>query len=371
MGKDLQEESNIKLQLSFKKILELIDNGNFYIDLINEHAAGNELSNHKKEDLYSRNKISLNLTIELTKLPGMENHESTLGNLVNSTVIETNDYYKEAVSNAMQDLKDTSAIYDVLNNFIASKVNTLMDDIIEKRKLQTNASDINNIKTDLVKELSASAVKDDMNKHLQLLIEKNLADPNFISKLQASVNYEQFKKSIIKEDNLDFSQCISTYVSNKLDQIVQQKQDELIEEIKKEHPETIKSEKFTDYVKSKFVKNNEKIKSTILLNINQPNEQDMSKLKDEMGKNINNDDKLNDILNNFMFDKVNKAVEQIKNNTEEQDEYKSDDDNELTTAIKDEIDGYIAKLIANNTHNSNIKDISMVLAERSALINGS
>ena len=86
MSKDLQETSHVKIQGSLQKILELLDNGNFYIDSISESAGGSSLDALNKDDLYARNKISLNLNIELHKLPGMENQSVSVGNLVTSTV---------------------------------------------------------------------------------------------------------------------------------------------------------------------------------------------------------------------------------------------------------------------------------------------
>lgn len=367
MSNDLQEDSNIKLQISFKKVLELIDNGNFYIDAIQDNAAGIPFDQLNREDLYTRNKISLNLTIELNKMPGMENHNSTIGNLVNSTVVDPGSYYNEAVNNVMQDLKDHSAIYDVLNKFIASKVNTLMDDLIEKNKGNTEGSDIKEFKNELMKELSGSVIKEDMNKYLALLIEKNLTDPNFVSKLQASINYEQFKKSIIKDDRLEFSQCINSYLGNRIDIIVQQRKDELIEEIKKIHPDMLKSQKFNDYITSKLIEHNEKLKSTILIRINEQEEHEITKLKNEMEEHINNDDKLNDILNNFLVEKVNQAVELNRDNLEVRDDEILDGNKQLTLEVKIEVNNYIAKLILDNIQNSSFRDVSTIIMMKSTL----
>ena len=370
MSKDLQEDSNIKLQLSFKKILELIDNGNFFIESIQESAAGIQLDKLNKDDLYARNRISLNLTIELNKLPGMENTTSTVGNLVNSTFMGAGDYYNEAVNNAMQDLKDHSAIYDVLNKFIASKVNNVMDELIEKKKNDNEASNITDIKNEILKELSGSVVKEDINKYLQLLIEKNLADPNFVSKLQASVNYEQFKKSIVRDDRLEFSQCINSYLGNKIDLIVQQKRESLIEDIKKTHPEIVKSQKFNDYITSKLIEQNERIKSTLLVKINEQDEQEIVKLKAEMGEHINDDDKLNEILNNFLVEKVNQAVDLNRDNIEVKDDEVIEGDKNLTLEIKTEVNNYIGRLILDNIQNSTFKDVSTVMMVKSSLQTG-
>jgi len=368
MSVHLQEDSNVKLQQSFKKVLELVDNGNFYIDSIKENAAGIEFEKLNKEDLYTRNKISLNLTIELNKLPGMENTQSTVGNLVNSMVIDAGDYYNNTINNAMQDLKDHSAIFDVLNKFIASKINNVMDEIIEKNHT-TEASNIKDIKDEVIKELQCSAVKEDINKYLQLLIEKNLADPAFVSKLQASVNYEQFKKSIVKYDKIEFSQCINSYLGHKIDLIIQNKKDELIQDIKKTHPEILQSHKFNDYITSRLIEQNEKIKSTILVKINQNEEHELHVLKERMEEHINDDEKLNHILNNFLIEKVNEAVQTNHDNVEVKDNEVVDGDRELTVAIKGEVNAYIAKLIIDNIQNSTFKDVSNVMMITSALNN--
>lgn len=367
MSKDLQEDSNIKLQLSFKKVLELIDNGNFFIESINETAAGQDIDKLNKEDLYSCNKISLNITLEINKMPGMENSKSTVGNLVNSTVIDPGNYYNETVNTALQDLKDASAIYEVLNKFIASKVNNVLDELIEKKKNQVEASGINEIKTELVKELTGSVVKENINTYLQLIIERNLADPAFVSKLQASINYDQFKKSIIKDDKMEFSQCINSYLGNKIDIIVQQRKEQLIEEILKTHPELAQSVKLHDYVASKIIEHNEKFKSTILVKINEHEEHDIVKLKNEMGEFINDDDKLNDIMNQFLVDKINQAVDLNKTQILVKDDEVFENNKNLSMAIKTEVNDFLARIILDNIQNSTFKDVSTVVMTKSTL----
>ena len=150
MSKDLQENSNIKLQVSFKKVLELLDNGNLYIESINEVAGGQQLDALNKDDLYARNKITLNLTLELHKLPGMENSNSSVGNLVNSTVMDPGSYYSTAVNTAMADLKDASAVFAVLNQFLASKVDALLGEVLER-------GDAKEARAGLAAELGSSA----------------------------------------------------------------------------------------------------------------------------------------------------------------------------------------------------------------------
>lgn len=367
MSNELQENSNVKLQLSFKKILELLDDGNFYIEAIHENAGGTELDKIDKDNLYSRNRVSLNLTVELNKLPGMENNKPTSGNIVNSTFMGAGQHYDETVASAMNDLRDTSAIYDVLNKFITSKVNNVMDELIEKKKTTSEESDIKEFRDEIMKGLSTSMVKDDINKYLQMLIEKNLTDPNFVSKLQASVNYGQFKKSIVKDDKLEFSQCINSYLGNKMDMIVQQKRESIIEDLKKLHPDVVKSQKFNDYVTSRLIEQNEKLRSTVLVKINEQDEEEIVKLKDQMGENIEDDEKLNNVLNNFLLEKVNQAVDINSNNIEVKDDEVLDGNKELTLEIKKEVNNHIGKLIIDNIQNTTFKDVSSIMMVKSNL----
>ena len=367
MSKDLQETSNMKLQESFKKVLELIDNGNFYIDTVSESAGGSDFDKLNKDDLYARNKITLNLTVELHKLPGMENAHSSVGNLVTSTVVDLDPYYDNTINMALQDLKDTSAIFDVLNKFIASKVNNIMGEIIERGKESQGTSNVNQLRVELGKELSNSAVQQDMNRYLQVLIEKNLADPVFVSKLQASINYEQFKKSIIRDDKLEFSQCINSYVNNRIDFIVQQRKDELIEDIKRAHPEMLKSAKFHDYITSRIIEQNERLKSTILIKINEQEEHDIVNLKTEMNENVNDDERLNEIMNNFLLQTVEQAAQLAYKSMYIKEEDALGGDKKLSEDINNEVNEYIAKLIRDNIQNSSFKDVSTLIMMKSTL----
>lgn len=367
MNKDLQESSNLKLQDSLRRILELADNGNFYIEYIAENAAGTPLDKLNAEDLCSCNKISLNLTIQLVKLPGMENKKSGVSNLVNSTIVDPGNYYNEAVSNAIQELKDKGDILDAVNKMIGSKVGDVIDGMILNDKNDHDLQIKKKVKEEILKEMSKSAVKEDINKYLQIIIEQNLTDPEFISKLQASVNYDMFKKSIISKDKIDFSQCINSYLGNRIDMILQQKRDDLIDDIKNTHPEVAQSQRFHDFINSKLFEQNEKIKSNMLIKINENTEADISKLKQEMIDNFGNDDKLNEVLNQFMFDNVGGAVENVQHHIEIRETNGKEGNEKFHIELAREINGHLSKALMDNIPNSTFREVSTVVTMKSSV----
>lgn len=365
MGKDLQEESNMKLQIAFKKVLELIDNGEFYVTKIEENVGGISLSQLTADDLATRNKVTFNFNIDLTKMPGKENPDSNTGNLVNSTVVKEGkkNYYDSAVNHIITDLIESESLNVVLNNFIKSKINTVIDDMTQK-KGDVDSKYINQLKEELLKEMVISKADPNVSQHLALMIEKNMADPILLSKLQASINYDQFKKSVINNNQLEFSHCINSYLGGRIDIIMQQKKELLISEIKKNNL-NIKSEKIDEYIKSKIIEQNEKLKSTLNVKINGANTDDVDKLKKDMNENIDDDEQLNNLLNNFLIEQVKEAL--VKNEDElKKEEAKGGNKEEIE--VNKEVMKYMEKLIETNIKGSNFKDVENMVLLKSNVI---
>ena len=347
--------------------MELIDNGEFFVGKISENVGGISFDNLEMENLSQRNKITFNFHIELEKLPGKELPESNTGNLVNSVVVNENGYYNSAVNHIISDLVENQAINNVLNAFMASKINVAIDQVATKQP-GLDDKHIETLKTDLLKELKTSLLNQDMNLYLASMIEKNMNDPLFVSKLQASINYDQFKKSIVQESKLNFSQCINSYLGNKIDFVMQQKKSLLISKIKENYPK-IAEDKLNEYLQSRLIEQNEDLKATIAITINGKSTDEIGKLKDEMNDNITDDAKLNKLLNEFLLEQVQNAVKKNGENMTV-DEKEIIDNKEDALEIKKNIDVYMEEMIREAIVGSNFKDVeNMVLMKSSAGLN--
>ena len=273
------DESNSKtLQKTLQNLEKVIKTGDFYIEKLEENLIGQNLSEIPLEIL-QKNLITINLTLTLRKIPGKELNTNT-SNLVNSTIIEE-------PKNSSQNLTKNNNIINFLNDYMASKVNF----VINEKK---NDIHFDNLKEELLNELILDErLKEDINSHMLKLMESNLNNMEIFN--------DKIKKSVINNNNPnEFNDVINNYFQSKINFIFLNTKNSLIKEVQKQNPK-VSQILLDNYINTKINQKNDIIKSQILTHF-QKNDNNLQNIKNSIIDNFDDEQKINELVNDYLND---------------------------------------------------------------------
>lgn len=317
------EENTKKLQKTLQNIEKTLKSGDFYIETLEENLINKKLSEISPEDL-ERNLITLNITLTLKKLPGKE-LETNTSNLVNSTII----------GGGNEGINPKNDIIGVLNDFMASKVNFVINDILKKSEM--NKKHFENLKEELLNELILDdRLKEDINGHMLKLMESNLNNMSMFN--------EKMKKSVLNADPDEFNHVINNYFQSKIDFIFLNTKNSLIKEVHKKNPD-VSQILLDNYINTKIKQKNEIIKSQIISHIQKNDNNDLNNIKKSVINNLDDEEKINQVVNDYLKSTLGKL--------KEEDYEVKDDKDELPEDLKIMIDGFLDELIKKNFEGGN------------------